>query len=177
MCHVSNISSLTFQFPDAPQFKNVPARASINHRFIRPKGSVNNIVSNNRWTIIRSNWGGGAAFPQSYGDRTYYARHVLLHNIRKIDVNIRNCRSAGERGLPFYGILFTTYGSPAFYFAFTSCATLERLRAPLLMRTSAGQEEAEDGGWLRSRRYRVCSLRNFRLPCFPNSVKVSHVRT
>jgi len=53
-------------------------------------------------------------------------------------------RKGWESGrVSFYGILFTTRGSPAFYFAFTSYATLERLRAPLLR-----AREGVRRGWL-----------------------------
>lgn len=45
------------------------------------------------------------------------------------------------RGGTVLWILFTTYGSPAFYFAFTSYATLERLRAPLFAGRGGGKGE------------------------------------
>lgn len=50
-------------------------------------------------------------------------------------------RKRARAGGTVLWILFTTYGSPAFYFAFTSYATLERLRAPLFEVRGGGKGE------------------------------------
>lgn len=99
----------------------------------------------------------------------YYIWQVLLHNVRKIDVNIRNCRERG-RAAVLWDIFLRLTAVPR--------STL-RLRHARPSSVYARTREREGGG----RGGRGGSCYAFDIECnslrnspFPNSVKVSHVR-